>query len=46
MSFVEPHQKSLPEKQRIHNTDHKVAEGIWQELLRDGEPAFGGVAPQ
>jgi hypothetical protein len=31
MSFVEPHQKSLPEKQRIqlHNTDHKVAEGIY-----------------
>jgi hypothetical protein len=29
--FVEPHQKSLPEKQRIqlHNTDHKVAEGIY-----------------
>jgi thioredoxin reductase len=31
MQFVEPHQKSLPEKQRIqlHNTDHKVAEGIY-----------------
>lgn len=31
MQFVEPHQKSLPEKQRIqlHNTDHKVAAGIY-----------------
>jgi len=31
MQFVEPHQKSLPEKQRIqlHNTDHKVADGIY-----------------
>ena len=31
MSFIEPHEKSLPEKQRIqlHNTDHKVAEGIY-----------------
>jgi thioredoxin reductase len=29
--FVEPHQKSLPEKQRIQlkNNDHKVAEGIY-----------------
>ena len=29
--FVEPHQKALPEKQRIQlkNTDHKVAEGIY-----------------
>ncbi|HLF51047.1 FAD-dependent oxidoreductase [Flavobacterium sp.] len=31
MHFVEPHQKSLPEKQRIQlkNIDHKVAEGIY-----------------
>lgn len=31
MPFVEPHQKSLPEKQRIQlkNNDHKVAEGIY-----------------
>ena len=31
MNYVEPHQKSLPEKQRIQlrNTDHKVAEGIY-----------------
>lgn len=31
MHFVEPHQKSLAEKQRIQlkNTDHKVAEGIY-----------------
>ncbi|WP_281337042.1 FAD-dependent oxidoreductase [Flavobacterium eburneipallidum] len=31
MQFVEPHQKSLPEKQRIQlkNNDHKVAEGIY-----------------
>lgn len=31
MQYVEPHQKSLPEKQRIQlkNTDHKVAEGIY-----------------
>jgi NADH dehydrogenase FAD-containing subunit len=31
MEYVEPHQKSLPEKQRIQlkNTDHKVAEGIY-----------------
>jgi hypothetical protein len=31
MEFVEPHQKALPEKQRIQlkNTDHKVAEGIY-----------------
>jgi hypothetical protein len=30
MQFVVPHQKALPEKQRIQlrNTDHKVAEGI------------------
>lgn len=29
--FVEPHQKALPEKQRIQlrNTDHKVADGIY-----------------
>lgn len=29
--FVEPHQKALPEKQRIQlkNNDHKVAEGIY-----------------
>jgi thioredoxin reductase len=31
MQYVTPHQKSLPEKQRIQltNTDHKVAEGIY-----------------
>ena len=31
MQFVIPHQKALPEKQRIQlrNTDHKVAEGIY-----------------
>lgn len=31
MNFVEPHQKALPEKQRIQlkNNDHKVAEGIY-----------------
>lgn len=31
MQFVESHQKSIPEKQRIQlrNTDHKVAEGIY-----------------
>lgn len=31
MQFVEPHQKSLPEKQRIQlrNKDHKVADGIY-----------------
>lgn len=31
MEFVEPHQKSLPEKQRIQlrNTDHQVDEGIY-----------------
>lgn len=31
MQYVEPHQKSLPEKQRIQlkNRDHKVAEGIY-----------------
>lgn len=31
MSYVEPHQKSLPEKQRIQlkNSDHKVTEGIY-----------------
>ncbi|MNQ02579.1 anaerobic glycerol-3-phosphate dehydrogenase subunit B [compost metagenome] len=31
MQFVEPHQKSLPEKQRIQlrNNDHKVADGIY-----------------
>ncbi|MET0759380.1 MAG: FAD-dependent oxidoreductase [Flavobacterium sp.] len=31
MHFVEPHQKSLPEKQRIQlkNIDHKVVEGIY-----------------
>lgn len=30
-SFVEPHQKALPEKQRIQlkNADHKVAEGVY-----------------
>jgi thioredoxin reductase len=31
MDFVEPHQKALPEKQRIQlrNLDHKVIEGIY-----------------
>lgn len=31
MNFVEPHQKALPEKQRIQlkNNDHKVADGIY-----------------
>ncbi|TRX01266.1 FAD-dependent oxidoreductase [Flavobacterium gawalongense] len=31
MQYVEPHQKSLPEKQRIQlkNSDHKVADGIY-----------------
>ena len=31
IQFVEPHQKSLPEKQRIQlrNNDHKVTEGIY-----------------
>jgi heterodisulfide reductase subunit A-like polyferredoxin len=31
LDYVEPHQKSLPEKQRIQlkNSDHKVAEGIY-----------------
>jgi thioredoxin reductase len=31
MQYVEPHKKSLPEKQRIQlkNTDHKVADGIY-----------------
>ena len=31
MHYVEPHRKSLPEKERIklRNTDHKVAEGIY-----------------
>lgn len=31
MEYLEPHQKTLPEKQRIQlkNTDHKVAEGIY-----------------
>lgn len=31
MQFVEPHQKSLPEKERIQlqNTDHKITEGIY-----------------
>ncbi|PJJ09676.1 pyridine nucleotide-disulfide oxidoreductase [Flavobacterium sp. 1] len=31
MQFVEPHKKTLPEKQRIQlkNTDHKVADGIY-----------------
>lgn len=31
IQYVEPHLKSLPEKQRIQlkNTDHKVAEGIY-----------------
>ena len=31
MQYVEPNQKTLPEKQRIQlkNSDHKVAEGIY-----------------
>ena len=31
LQYVEPHQKSLPEKQRVQlkNKDHKVAEGIY-----------------
>lgn len=31
MKFVEPHQKALPEKQRIQlkNVDHKVSDGIY-----------------
>lgn len=31
MQYVEPHQKTIPEKQRIQlrNIDHKVAEGIY-----------------
>ena len=31
MQYIEPHQKSLPEKQRIQlkNSDHKVSEGIY-----------------
>lgn len=31
MQYVEPHQKALPEKQRIQlkNQDHKVAEGLY-----------------
>lgn len=31
MHYVEPHQKALPEKQRIQlkNSDHKVADGIY-----------------
>src|SRR3970040_3114103 len=31
MQYIEPHQKSIPEKQRIQlrNIDHKVAEGIY-----------------
>lgn len=31
MEYIEPHKKSLPEKQRIQlrNTDHQVAEGIY-----------------
>ena len=31
MNYVEPHQKSLPEKQRIQlrNIDHKVSEGVY-----------------
>jgi NADH dehydrogenase FAD-containing subunit len=31
LEYVEPHQKSIPEKQRIQlkNSDHKVAEGIY-----------------
>lgn len=31
MQYVEPHKKSLPEKQRVQlkNDDHKVAEGIY-----------------
>lgn len=31
MQYLEPHQKTLPEKQRIQlkNTDHKITEGIY-----------------
>jgi hypothetical protein len=31
MHYVEPHQKALPEKQRIQlkNSDHKVTDGIY-----------------
>ena len=31
MEYVEPHQKALPEKQRIQlrNTDHKIIEGVY-----------------
>lgn len=31
MQYVEPHQKALPEKQRIQlqNSDHKIADGIY-----------------
>ncbi|MFT5715046.1 MAG: hypothetical protein ACI9WT_001620, partial [Flavobacterium sp.] len=31
MQYIEPHQKSLPEKQRVQlrNADHKVAEGVY-----------------
>lgn len=31
MQYIQPHQKSIPEKQRVQlrNTDHKVAEGIY-----------------
>ena len=31
MEFLEPHQKTIPEKQRVQlkNIDHKVTEGIY-----------------
>jgi hypothetical protein len=50
MSF-EPHQNHCRKtKNQLHNTDHKVAEGIYvQELLQDGEASFllqRAVAPQ
>jgi hypothetical protein len=45
------HKKIIARKQRIqlHNTDHKVAEGIYAGTLRDGEASFllqRAVAPQ
>jgi hypothetical protein len=50
--FIEPHQKIIArEKQKNpHNTDHKVAEGIYVAgTLWDGEASFllqRAVAPQ
>jgi hypothetical protein len=29
MSFVEPHQNHCQKNKELHNTDHKVAEGIY-----------------